>query len=652
MNFISLFLSIYINLKFLYKKCKRRIKNSNKWIFISFSLAYILFFLSLEKCTKGEDVCFKKLKWITLKIIEEFLSCVVTIVLFQLMILKKISKLHLIHFTIMFFLFYCYSHGVDFDDHGNYNIKFFFFIVISILILLFALNKLILIINKRNLIILTFCSFVLLLFFRNTSYNYINCNEWPKGLNNTYVDNNINKYGCQIQMPKSCIYKIGKYFLDRNRYFSLNCKNSGFNSREKLLEYSKSPYINQNTLHIGLPLVNKQEKFINSQSDDSFRNLFFDNFIDMDNSSLLNSLDDGKPEVSIDFSKHKNGEMKINLFYNESLSNERKKLEGNITPYSNNIIILYLDSVSRASSIRQLTKTLKFFENFIYYKGNNNPKYPSENFHSFQFFKYHSFEYYTVGNYPILLYGNYREPSNILITAYLKKIGFVTQYASDHCYIDFIPFFHNYTFEEAYDHQFIICDPNHISPNSKLNCFYGKLHVEHMFDYINQFWRKYKSNRKFSAIFSNFAHEGSLERLKYIDDTIYEYFNNLFNDNLLKDTSIFLLSDHGVAIPSVYYLNNFFKYEKVLPMFYLIVNDRKNIDYESQYKYLNQNQQTFITGFDIYSTIVNLAYGDKFGTNETKNIIRTKYGKSLFTKINQKKRNPKLFNLMENYACK
>ena len=142
MNNSNIFLSLYIKIKFFY--CKYIIKNinSNKWIFTLFSLTYILFFLSLEKCTRGEDRCFKRLKWITLKIIEEILSCVLTIVLFQFMILKKISKLHLIHFVIMFFLFYCYSHGVDFDDHGNYNIKFFFFIVLSALLFLFLLNKL------------------------------------------------------------------------------------------------------------------------------------------------------------------------------------------------------------------------------------------------------------------------------------------------------------------------------------------------------------------------------------------------------------------------------------------------------------------------------------------------------------------------------
>ena len=85
-------------------------------------------------------------------------------------------------------------------------------------------------------------------------------------------------------------------------------------------------------------------------------------------------------------------------------------------------------------------------------------------------------------------------------------------------------------------------------------------------------------------------------------------------------------------------------------MFYLLVNDRKNIDYESQYKYLNENQQTFITGFDIYNTMINLIYGDKYGTEETKNIT-SKQGQSLFSKINTLNRSPKDYSSMDLYAC-
>ena len=114
-------------------------------------------------------------------------------------------------------------------------------------------------------------------------------------------------------------------------------------------------------------------------------------------------------ELILDFSKTDLGEYIIDLKYNESLSKERQLLEKKNTPYSDNIMILFIDSVSRGNSIRQLTKTLNFFEKFMSYKGGFNPKYPEEKFHSFQFFKYHSFKYNTNGNFLPLFYGNLME---------------------------------------------------------------------------------------------------------------------------------------------------------------------------------------------------------------------------------------------------
>jgi len=475
-----------------------------------------------------------------------------------------------------------------------------------------------------------------LILFKNIIDDFSDCNDWPVGLNNTSIENDINKYGCIIQIPKFCPYKIGKFFLDRNRLSSLDCSKENINSKKNLLKFSKSPFINENTLNVGYPLINKEEKLFLNKNFFSIRHYISSHLIDMNNSSLLESLGTKKPEVSIDFSKNKIGQINIDLNFNKTLSDERKKLESFNSPYSSNIIILYIDSVSRAYSIRQLKKTLKFFENFMSYNGNYHKKFPSENYHSFQFFKYYSHKYFTSGNY---------------ITLYLKKNGYITGYTADNCVIEFINSFHDFNFEDIYDHHYIVCDPNKEKTSSKLQCFYGRLHSEYMFEYMEQFWRKYKDNRKFSMILTNYAHEGTIEMLKYIDDKIYDFLNKLFNDNLLKNTSIFLLSDHGVAIPSIYYLSQFFKYEKVLPMFYLLINDRKNISYESQYNYLHENQQTFITGFDIYETIIHLIYGDKYGTITTKR-IQSKKGKSLFTKINHKQRSPKKYKPMEKYACK
>ena len=292
----------------------------------------------------------------------------------------------------------------------------------------------------------------------------------------------------------------------------------------------------------------------------------------------------------------------------------------------------------------------------MHYKGNYNPKYPSENFHSFQFFKYHSFLFFTLGNYPRIFYGNKADKNNILITKYVKENGYITCYSGDICNKEGARTFHSLSMSEVYDHQFILCDPNKMHPyKTTIKCLYGKKSSDHLYEYSKQFWRKYKDNRKFMTIITNEGHEGTLEVLKYIDDTIFNFLNNLFNDNLLKDTSVFLLSDHGVGMPSIYYLYNFYKFEMHLPMLFVIINDRKKCSYKEQYMHIYNNQQTFITGYDIYNTIGHLVYGDKYSSIKTKtlfhNIPKAKLGQSLFNNINQKSRNPKKYSKMSRNVC-
>ena len=290
------------------------------------------------------------------------------------------------------------------------------------------------------------------------------------------------------------------------------------------------------------------------------------------------------------------------------------------------------------------------------YKGNNNKKFSSENFHCFQFFKYHSHKFYTIGNYPIIYYGNFRNIKNVHINKYLKENGYITSYCSGQCSSDWVKSYHKFTNKDNYDYKFLNCDPNFQFIRNSLRCLYNKLLSSYFFNYTEQFWRKYKNNRKFATILTNDGHESTLEALKNVDDIIYQFLNSLFIDNLLKETTVFLLSDHGVSIPSLYYLNNFFIYERELPMLYILINDRKNITYENQYNNIFENQQIFITGFDIYNTIGHLIYGDQYNKmknkTEIKDTFKTKKGISLFNKINNaRERSPKLYTSMNKDIC-
>ena len=633
------------------KKTNIIIKN-NKYLF-SYLISYLLYFLSLEKCYEGEDACCIKINWIILKIVELIISCLILSYLIESIILKNSSKLNIIHIFIVFLLFYTYSHGFFFHDHGYFNFVAYFLFLIIFLIILFISKSIFHLYKKHYYSFIIICIISICIFFSFLVIDPINCNDWTKGLNDTYIENDINKYGCQINVPKKCLYKIFKYTQDITKIKGIQCKNKKTEAKKKYL--SKSPYLSEETKKIGLPLTNKDPVcFLDGIDDHVIMKYFLSHLIDINNKNIINK---NISEIIIDFSKNEYGEMIINVNYNETLSKERKKLENNTIPFSNNIMIIYLDSVSRANAIRQLKKTMNFFEKFISYKGGFHERYPTENFHTFQFFKYHSFKEHTRGNYPRLIYGNDRNTTKLVrITKYLKENGYITSYSGDYCIRDNTRTHHNLTIDEVDDHQMLLCDPNKENFNKNtIKCLYGKIHTEHLLEYTNQFWRIYKNNRKFSLIVTNDAHEGSLESLKYLDDLIINYLNSLYIDNLLKDSSIFLLSDHGVGMPSIYYFSDFYQYEQHLPMFFLIINDRKNISYSEQYSNIYDNQQAFITAYDIYNTIAHLIYGNKYEYIQNKTIYndtpKSPYGKSLLTKIDKKNRTSKNYKNMVNYVC-
>ena len=625
--------------------------------FLLFFFSYLFYFLSLRGCTEGEDICTSKhITWIKIVIVELIISIIIGAISLILTIYNKVSSLNLIHFIIIFLLLYEYSNGTIAEDHGYYNFVGYFSLVwLIILIELFIHGIIILIKSKYRFLIYIFLLLFIIAYIIIYHIDPINCDDWPLGLNNTYLENDKSKYGCQIRLPKLCTYKILNWSQDISQITKLDCSVGQKDARKLLLETLRSPYVNKNTKRFGYPLTNNDKVGgLDGKDKTILLNYTYENMLDMDN--ITHSIEEW-PEHIVDFSKNENGEIIVNLTFNETLSQERKKLENNLTPYSNNIMILYIDSVSRKNAMRQLKKTMKFFEMFMSYEGGHHKNFPNENYHSFQFFKYHSFRMFTPGNYPILFYGNKKESKNlVLITKYLKENGYVTNYCSDECKKDNTRTHHNLTKSEMYDHQMLLCDPNIVLMNKPVKkCLYGNINSYHLYEYGKQFWTKYKDNRKFSALVTNDGHESSLEVLKYSDNMIYNYLTTLYDQNLLKDTTILLISDHGTTLPSIYYLNDFFIIEARLPMLYLLVNDRKNVSYYDQYYYLHENQQTFITGYDFYNTIGHLLYGDNYKDIQNKTIeqdtAKSPLGESLFNYIDPKIRHPKNYENMDTNVC-
>ena len=60
----------------------------------------------------------------------------------------------------------------------------------------------------------------------------MNCNYWAKGLNNTYIDNNLEIHGCRIKFPKFCPYKLGKYVFDFTKWRGIECYKNKENTKK------------------------------------------------------------------------------------------------------------------------------------------------------------------------------------------------------------------------------------------------------------------------------------------------------------------------------------------------------------------------------------------------------------------------------------
>ena len=122
------------------------------------------------------------------------------------------------------------------------------------------------------------------------------------------------------------------------------------------------------------------------------------------------------------------------------------------------------------------------------------------------------------------------------------------------------------------------------------------------------------------------------------------YFNN---------TAIIIFSDHGQHLTGpLYLLDSYdFYYERTLPVLFLILPNEEKLYKNNLYDNISSNQQTFITAFDIYNTLVNLAFGE----DQNKiNKYKTQYGESLFNKIDYNNRycQSKIFDSqIVSYAC-
>ena len=349
--------------------------------------SYILYYLSLGGCDGTQTECLKNsnIAYYYLLVSYCFISAgCVSLILF-LILGGLASKLHLIHLIIIFFILFISDASSTLMHHGIYNIIGFTFFLIFYSLFLFTIFKIQDILTKKSLPLklVAINIIILIVIFGRYSFHEAlkkECKDWDLGLNDTRIEDDINKYPCQIFRPISCHINYFNNKQDLSNLLKLDCSNGvnsnqAINSRNQLIKYiNKKDF--ENTKNFGFPLTNTP-KFIIDQdtTPDTFTKKVYDNIIDMDNKNIPINPDE-YPEVILSFEKteHKYkkgdnstkyiGKININITRNETLSSSRKQLENNDSLF-NNIIMIYTDAVSRAHFKRKMPKTCAFIEKLM-----------------------------------------------------------------------------------------------------------------------------------------------------------------------------------------------------------------------------------------------------------------------------------------------
>lgn len=645
-------------------KCYQKLKKYKLELleFILILISILFYKLSLQGCYDDESNCLKNIgvEWFMMLIKYGAISAISLSIALSLISYCYVYFFHLIYVVIIFVIFLIRDHGTTLDSHGFYNAIFYFpmlFLIYLIMLFIFFIGKLIYHKKYVKLIIIIFSILFLVIFLRIQIEKMSVCTDWELGFNNTKIENRNNVDRCFIEFPKKCYLNLFDKKFNLNPWIGYDCKKRSTNEKKKFLDFIKeneNTYTNSNTEVFGFPIIDEENyPQAKEEGTEKLSRKIFKDIIDMNDYEKFKKSNNRKyPEIILNFTEDSNdkemkyGKYKINLKYNETLANERKAVakKNNQTLFEN-VLLIFLDTLSRRQVFRKLPKLVSWLEKFFPYK-------TDEELKAYQLLKYHSLGTYTHINVKPILYGYEMvvKKGESLVKVFKEK-GYITGHTIDICYTEFFSlggkdFQKGIEFMQT-DHNLfsIYCDPNyhdHKYPYpihrgayaSTRRCLYGKDTYEYLIDYTKQFFEKYKDSRKFFKFGSQQSHEGTGEVIGYMDEPLTNMLDYLYKNGLLKDTAIFIFSDHGNHMAGHVELlkPDDLDIEKVMPIFVMILprEKEKKKEFEKLYQALEYNQQVFISPYDIHDTLIHIVEGNCDKCLSKKLSIK---GQSLFSQI-------------------
>ncbi|KRX04954.1 Alkaline-phosphatase-like, core domain [Pseudocohnilembus persalinus] len=479
------------------------------------------------------------------------------------------------------------------------------------------------------------------------------CNGWEQGLTGQ-ID--FSTEYCYIEKPQyACFQSIFDGLLDFssldqcdikdlneyrndliNKWFYTNFQNQVSEERMQMLEDGKVNVL-------GFPntaLYTQQDRYPTGMA----KRL-------VNRTQFLENVEQGKQqniEVMLDL---QNMDMVYNLQRNETLVNERIKKQSKDS-MSDNIIIIYIDDLSRVQAHRKLKETLKFFDKYAIKTGMSDKK--KQKIYDlgkrvFEFYRFHVVGQQTQPILFRLAYGiklqkqKHKPPENKkdMIFQHFKDMGYIVGFSSNTCTLWCLhrsKIMRNDVNESPPDHEYYstVFDPTYTDPKDYFSifqgpnsiyrrCLYGYDTNYHVLNYGYQFMQTYKNDKKVLYLEFTDSHELTDEVVKYLDTNLRNFLDDLENNNhISKKTTIYLVSDHGQHLKRIVYFTDLirkrFEQERSLPALFIlqttdVFEQNKQLEFN-----LQKNEQALFSVEQLRNTwITNVQSMEKINNDIAKN---------------------------------
>ena len=514
------------------------------------------------------------------------------------------------------YYFYTYQ-GVDLKNHGIYNsilLTIVSFIIFLCYLYFFKLFKF-LYKHKIRQFFLLLLSLLSPLFIIYYSVIEIECHNFYRGLNGLEISQKESENSCYLPKPNFCTIKLFDNIFDLSRivylikkgippipYISnylynkdLYCINRD-NSKTVFYEHAnRKKRLNKFGFNLSFPDTSIFD-FKKHSRVGKFHYKVFNRIYDYDKrikkyNNTLNRKKRANPEVVVHFNNETDkGTLTMELRQDKRLIYKRRKLAAKFKVRYDNILFIFIDAVSKNHFRRKFPLTSNLLSKYLMTDLNNDNKNIENNITAFQFLKYNNFRPSTQVNIIPMFYGeSMKSQKGTSLIKYFKEKGYITGGSENICHRELFLLEQDKNKKvvfESFDHEnfAMFCDPNYNPPNNRVSlfkglfsmmrrCLYGKDTFDWVFDFGYKFLEKYKNERKFLRLGFIDGHEGTMEAIKYLDNSLYSFLDFYIKNYFTNSTAIFIASDHGENMISIHHLLNSdeFLYERTLGTFFLLL---------------------------------------------------------------------------------